>query len=336
MLTKRQNLLETIRGGNPDRFVNQYEAFMCTDAIYGMIMGDPISAQGERPMPGGEPKKNAWGVTYAWPENVPAGFPVHDQEHKVIKDITKWKEVVKAPKTDFPPEAWAPFLPAVEAIDRNEVFATAFVAPGIFEQCHHLMGMDDALLNFYEEPEAMHELIDYFTEYELRYAAELVKYYKPDCIFHHDDWGSSTNSFLSPAMFEEFIVPAYKKIYGFYKENGVELIVHHSDSYAANLVPYMIEVGIDIFQGCIPTNNVPELIKKYGGQISFMGNLDSAVVDTEDWTDESIEAEVRQSIEKCGKHYYIPCIAQGGPGSIFPGVYESISKAIDKMSEEKF
>jgi len=27
MLTKRQNLIETIKGGNPDRFVKQYEAF---------------------------------------------------------------------------------------------------------------------------------------------------------------------------------------------------------------------------------------------------------------------------------------------------------------------
>ena len=75
MLTKRENLLETIRGGNPDRFVNQYEAFICTDAIYGMIMGDPINAQGKRPMPGGEPQVDAWGVTFAWPEGVPGAFP---------------------------------------------------------------------------------------------------------------------------------------------------------------------------------------------------------------------------------------------------------------------
>ena len=27
MLTKKQNLIETMKGGNPDRFVNQYEAF---------------------------------------------------------------------------------------------------------------------------------------------------------------------------------------------------------------------------------------------------------------------------------------------------------------------
>ena len=47
MLTKRQNLLETIRGGNPDRFVNQYVAF-------GLIIGDPVSANaGPMPAPGG-------------------------------------------------------------------------------------------------------------------------------------------------------------------------------------------------------------------------------------------------------------------------------------------
>lgn len=334
MLTKRENLMETIKGGNPDRYVNQYEAFVCTDAIYGMIMGDPITAQGGRVMPGGEPQKNAWGITFAWPEGTPGGFPMHDPEHKVVKDITKWREVVKAPKTDFPPEAWAPYLPAIEGIDRKEVFVTAFVAPGVFEQCHHLMGMDDCLLNFYEEPEEMHALIDYITEYELKYAAELVKYYKPDCIFHHDDWGSSISSFMAPEMFGEFIVPAYKKIYGFYKDNGVELIVHHSDSYAANLVPQMIDMGIDIWQGCISNNNVPELIKKYGGQISFMGDIDNSLIDREDWTQESVGAEVRKSVERCGKHYYIPCITQGGPGSVYEGVYEAITKEINKINSE--
>lgn len=164
MLTKRQNLLETIKGGNPDRFVNQYEAFVCTDAIYGMIMGDPITGQGAFPMPGGEPAKNAWGITFAWPAGTPGAFPLHDKEHKVLQDITKWRDVVKAPKTDLPAEAWAPFLPAIEAIDRNEVFATVFVAPGVFEQCHHLMGMEDCLMGFYEEPEEMHALIDYIVD----------------------------------------------------------------------------------------------------------------------------------------------------------------------------
>ena len=126
---------------------------------------------------------------------------------------------------------------------------------------HYLMGMENALMSFYEEPEAMHELIEYLTEYELDYAKALVENLHPDAILHHDDWGSQISTFLSPAMFEEFFLESYKKIYGFYKANGVELIVHHSDSYAATLVPYMIEMGIDIWQGVMTTNDIPKMIK---------------------------------------------------------------------------
>ena len=53
------------------------------------------------------------------------------------------------------------------------------------------------MMDFYEEPEAMHELVDYITDWELAYAAEICKYLKPDAIFHHDDWGSQQSSFLS-------------------------------------------------------------------------------------------------------------------------------------------
>jgi uroporphyrinogen-III decarboxylase len=52
------------------------------------------------------------------------------------------------------------------------------------------MGVDTALMNLALEPEAMKDLIDYITEWELGYAKLLCKHFKPDCIFHHDDWGS--------------------------------------------------------------------------------------------------------------------------------------------------
>ncbi len=336
MLTKRQNLLETIRGGKPDRLVNQYEAFVCQNTMFGMILGDPVQAANTYPTPGGKPAVNAWGVTIAWPEGMPGPFPVHDDEHKLLKDITKWKKVVKAPKLDYPQNEWDKFIPGVKAIDRNEVFAIAFIAPGVFEQLHYLMGMDDCLINFYEEPEAMKELIEYISDWEVGYAKLLCKNFHPDAVFHHDDWGSHNSSFISPEMFKEFILPAYKKIYGYYKSHGAELIVHHSDSYAANLVPYMIEMGIDIWQGCVTTNNVPELVKKYGGKISFMGDMDNGVLDREDWSREVVAREVRRACETNGKFYYIPCLTMGGPGSTYPGVYDAVSEEIDKMSKKMF
>jgi uroporphyrinogen-III decarboxylase len=300
-----------------------------------LLGAEPITGSFPRPLPGTE-NKDGWGVTIRWNEGQPGPFPVHDAAHRIIKDVTKWKDVVKPAKLDYPDSAWEAGIKAARAVDRKETFATVFYTCGVFERLHYLMGIDDCLVNYYDEPEAMHELTDFVTDWELKYAAEVTKRLKPDCLFHHDDFGTQISSFISPEMFEEFIVPAYKKIYAFWKSQGVEIVVHHNDSFSANLVPGMIEMGVDVWQGCISTNNVPELVKKYGKKISFMGDLNNGVLDKADWTKELMRKEVERACRTNGKHYYIPCMTMGDPGSSFPGVYEAATEEINRMSKTLF
>ena len=324
MMTKRENLLAAVRGGQPEHFVNQFEAL-------GFIMGDPVQARSRKGFGIGKEYVNDWGVTIRWQPGTPGPFPVHDAEHKVLKDITKWKEVVHAPSLDLTEADWAPMAAMAAKIDRKEKFVCPTVAPGVFEQLHYLMGMDDCMINFYLEPECIKELIDYITEYELGFAEQLCRYVKPDAIIHHDDWGSQRSTFLSPTMFEEFLLPSYKKIYGYYKSHGVELIIHHSDSYAQTLVPYMIEMGIDVWQGVLNTNDIPAMIKEYGGKISFMGGINNGIVDVENWTQELVHDLVEKTCRACGPKYFIPSLTAGGPGSTYQGVYAAVTEEILKM-----
>ncbi|MDR0468666.1 MAG: uroporphyrinogen decarboxylase [Peptococcaceae bacterium] len=328
MLTIRQNLLETIRGGNPDRFVNQYE--------YMHLVGNPIVRGRAGTCPKGGTLVNDWGVTSAWPEHVVTPFPVHTPDKIVLRDVTKWKEVVKIPDPHSYDDLWPDYEKAMEAVDRNEKFATAMIAPGIFERLHSLMGMTDCLANFYEEPDAMLELIDRLADWEIETAGIVIEHQHPDAIFHHDDWGTQSRSFWSPDDFGKFLAPAYKKIYGFWKKHGVQLIVHHSDSYAANLVPYMVEMGIDVYQGAVSDNDIPTLIKKYGGKISFHGGLDNGKHDKEDWTVEGLRRDLRNLVEKAGTKFLIPGMTMGGPSSIYPGVYDALSAEINALSKEYF
>ena len=325
MLTRRQNLLETIKGGKPDRFVNQYE-------FLDIILEAPLRTRPQR----GQTITNEWGITISWPESQLGPFPVHDAAHIALKDITKWRETIQCPTVEFSDERWAPAVKHAAAVDRADKYVTVFFASGTFEMTHFLMGMEDAMMNLYEEPEHMHDLIDFLTDYEIRYAQQIIKRIKPNALFHHDDWGSQIASLMSPQMFEEFFLEPYKRVYKFWKDNGVELIVHHSDSYAANLVPFMIEMGIDIWQGVMTTNNTPELIKQYGGQISFMGEIDSGPLDHQNWDAAVIAEHVERACTTCGKHYFIPCLTQGLNVSSFPGVYEATSEAIDRMSKKMF
>lgn len=328
MLTKKQNLRETIHGGQPDRFVNQYS--------YMEFMPDPIRKEAGCDLKPGEEGYNGWGVKICFPEGTPGEFPLCEGENKLLKDILDWKNIIKAPRTKFTEEEWAPYIEQAKKIDRNEVFATTFVANGILEKLHYFMGMEDTMINFYEEPEAMHELIDFITDWEIECAGEIISHLHPDALFHHDDWGSQRSTFLSPEMFEEFIEPAYKKIYGFWKANGVELIVHHSDSYVATLFPNMIRVGIDVIQGAVYENNIPELLKKYGSQISIMAGLDNGKYDKEDWSKEKIQKGLEDLFETAGTKYLIPCLTMGGPGSTYPGVYETVTEEIDAFSKVYF
>ncbi len=325
MLTRRQNLLETIHGGSPDRYVNQFEAFK-------MVQGSPMNKLNPRLKKGDMLVRNAWGVYRSFPENVPGAFPVHDQEHIVIKDVANWRDYVTPPPLNFSAEDWAPFEKAAAEVDTNEYFRTCMVAPGIFEQCHYLMEMQNTLLNFYVEPEAMHEVIEMITDWELEWAKQLCEHVHPEAILHHDDWGSRTSSFLSPEMFREFFLEPYKKVYGYYHDHGVQLIIHHSDSYGANLIPSMIEMGIDIWQGCMRANNIPKMIADYGGQISFMCGIDNQDIDDPDWNEERVKFVVKQAIEEGSRHYFIPCMAGGGPGATFPGLYQAVSAEIDRIN----
>jgi len=84
------------------------------------------------------------------------------------------------------------------------------------------------------------------------------------------------------------------------------------------------------------SNNIPELIKKYGSKISFMGGIDSAKIDYDGWTREVIAKQVRRACDENGKLYFIPGASQGLAMSTFPNVYEVTSEEIAKYSNEVF
>ena len=331
MLSIKDNVRETVRGGNPDRFVNQFEFFQ--------IVREPILDQMLQGNQRGKRSVSEWGVIMTWPEGQPGPYPDTHGDAKVIKDITRWRDYINesnSPRTRFTDAEWEPALQEAEKVAASGRFVAVSLSKGIFEKAHSLMGMSDAMESFYLEPEAMHDLIDYLTEHELAGAEEVCRHMKPEVLFHPDDLGSTTSTFMSPEIFREFLLPAYKKVYGYWKSQGVEFIIHHSDSYAANLVPEMIEMGVDIWQGPISENNIPELIRTYGNKLTYMGGINNSHFDTANFSAQEADEYVLQLCKDCGKHYFIPGLTQGGPRSVYPGVYDSITESIKKASAALF
>ena len=91
MLTRRENLLETIKpDGKPDRLTNCYTAFkpIGGDPVFQYVRGNRIR---------GTNSYDRWGTYISFPEDQPAATPIVTAENQIIQDIEEWKEYVKVP-----------------------------------------------------------------------------------------------------------------------------------------------------------------------------------------------------------------------------------------------
>jgi hypothetical protein len=326
VLTPKENLLETIKpDGHPDRLVDQYEPFV-------LVMNDPVRMYTSGNRVKGKTIKDRWGTTIVWPEDQFAAMPHVTADDKVLPDITQWRKYVKVPDLVANATDWSAAIASRDAVDRGEKLIMSFMGTGIFEESHFLMGFEDALVNFLAEPEAMHELLDAICEYRRTYARLLIENFKPDVILSHDDWGTKTNLFMSPDAWREFLKPLYAKLYADFHEGGV-IVMHHADSYLEPIVEDLVEIGVDIWQGVLPQNDIPAIQERAGGRLALMGGIDAAVVDRADATEAEIRAETRRACEAYapGGHF-IPCMTYGAIGSIYPHVYPIISDEISKYA----
>ena len=287
MSTPREIFLEMLKpDGRPERILDQYEALA-------MMTGDPINVYLRGNRVRGTTSVDRWGTTILFPADAPGPMPDTRDELKVLRDITHWRDYVHAPDLESNCSAgWEDVRAKAEAV-RGEKLVAGFMGTGIFEQCHFLMGFEDTLSNLYEHPDEMHELIDYITDYRLKYVQMLIDNLHPDVIFSHDDWGTKNALFMKPEMWREFYKEPYRRFYGYIRERGV-IAIHHGDAYLADIVEDMAELGIQCWQGVLPENNIPALQERLGGRMILMGGI-GAAIDRADATEAEIRAYVRRA-----------------------------------------
>lgn len=315
--------------GRPERQLIQYEALQ-------MVVMHPIGGYirpGFRP---GATIQDRWGTVIDWPIDAPGSMPNVTQENKVIKDITHWRDYVHAPDivaNCSDDAAWEPIrLQAREAAGDSKIVA-GFIPTGIFEQCHNLMPFQEVLTNLYDHPEEMHELIAYINDYRMKYVKLMIEKLRPDAIFAHDDWGTKDALFMKPDMWREFFKEPYREFYGYIRSQGL-IAIHHADSFMAPIVEDMAEIGIQVWQGTLPENDIPALQEKLAGRMVLMGGI-GAAIDRGDAGEEEVRAYVRKALQEyCPGGHFIPSITYGLAGTVYRHVDPWIDDEIRKYNSE--
>ncbi len=164
---------------------------------------------------------------------------------------------------------------AMEACERHrDSFLVAGFGWGIFERSWNIRGFEEALTDAIAEPEFYEELLDRILGLHLDFVKATVRL-PVDGIMLSDDWGHQRGVLLGPERWRRFLKPRLAKLYAAVHDAG-KLVLSHCCGDVADIMPDIIEIGLDVLESVQPEAMNPyELKKKWGDKITFWGGLGS-------------------------------------------------------------
>jgi len=193
-----------------------------------------------------------------------------------------------------------------ELYDNTEYCIVLGVGLNLFETGNFLRGIDNFLCDIYLDKNGTGSLLDRLVERNLKKLNRIIKGVGQyvDILQFGDDLGSQGGPFMSPNIYKEVFKPRHKKMWDFVHENSKCKVFLHSCGSIYELLPHLIDAGLDILNP-VQTSAIdmePEKLKKeFGKYITFWGGG----CDTRDVlpskTPKEIKEHVKRRIDILGK-----------------------------------
>ncbi len=140
-----------------------------------------------------------------------------------------------------------------------------------FERLQFLRKTENLYLDLAERSGGLKRLIEkvhgfYLEEMELWATTEI------DALFFMDDWGSQQALLISPDMWRQLFKPLYKDYIDLAHAAGKKVFMH-SDCYIIDVIPDLIELGLDALNSQLFCMGV-ENLEQFRGKICFWGEID--------------------------------------------------------------
>ena len=144
----------------------------------------------------------------------------------------------------------------------------------IFESSWYLCGLDEMLMAMYSEPEVAELLLERMTAFKEEIARKWALA-GVDIIVYGDDVGAQRSLMMSGEMWRSMLKPKLKRVIKAAKDANPDVVIfYHSDGNIMEIIPDLIEAGVEILNPIQPECMDPiEIAAKYGGQVCFWGTI---------------------------------------------------------------
>ncbi len=170
----------------------------------------------------------------------------------------------------------------------------------LFETACRLRGFETFLSDMLVNPKLAHYLLDQLTAVMIHNVLILAKA-GVDILILDDDVAMPTQLMISPAMWREFFKPRMADTINIAREEAPELLVfYHCDGNFTQLIPDLVDIGINVINPVQPDCMDAAVIKQeFGTQLALWGTVGTATL-WDHGTPAQIRAEVRQRIDTLG------------------------------------
>lgn len=160
-----------------------------------------------------------------------------------------------------------------QQLDKCDQFVLAGSPAGIFSSLRDTRLMHNALMDVALEPERVEQFVGMAASRILDMVGE-VQGLGVDGIMIYDDWGTQESTFISPAMFEDLFLPAYKRVADGCHAAGMKFFLH-SCGYNYVFMPAFLAAGIDALQfDQLGLYGYEAAAAEFGGKTTFYSPLD--------------------------------------------------------------
>ncbi|NOY80178.1 MAG: hypothetical protein GXP31_04140 [Kiritimatiellaeota bacterium] len=186
---------------------------------------------------------------------------------------------------------------------------------GPFWQLREWLGFEALCTLFYDDPELLQDMLDFWRDYIARLLERVLEYVVPDCVHISEDMAYKGFSMISPAMARHCLLPVWRYWGEIVRGAGVPVYAMDSDGFVGELIPLWIEAGIN---ACDPIevaagNDIAAFRREFGRRMAYRGGVDKRAMAKGGAVIEAEIERVRPVVESGG---YIPSCDHGVPADV--------------------
>lgn len=194
------------------------------------------------------------------------------------------------------------YVDAADALARfgDRYYIVGVVVTTIFEAAWALRGLERLMMDLVVAPDVADEVLEIPFRYHLAAATRLVEM-GVDMIWLGDDIGQQSGMLFSPKHWRRFLKPRMAELIRCIKGiNPALKVAYHTDGCVYDVIPELIEIGIDVLNPIQPAAMDPARLKRaYGSELCFWGSMDEQRT-LPFGTPDDVRREVRDRIATLG------------------------------------